>query len=384
MASTRSRTLPGGEKRYDVVWRCSGCEKHPALGKQHVKTFVRKKDADVFELEKTREEIAGEPIVPTQESVTFGAFAGLSLTDGKVIVGDEGWFGRYRTTVRPGSYKRRTDAKNWLVPLIDVPLERVTAALVDDTVTAVGQKHPRTAKVVLETIRMILRNARIRGHKIDEMVLLPPRDGGLRSARYAPADKTFLTYEEVGLLAEVSGHDDLVWFTTLTGLRGIEAFGLTDAHLIRENGKVVAVHITRDITKSDAGVRTIPLEQEQRERLLRAMLARKQGSRYIFPGERGGAMNRSWFDKQMRVWTEKVGVTATFHALRHTFASWMIAANVNPKTLQVLMGHESWSVTMDTYGHLFPTATSEAMVQLQRSMMFSGLKTSAEVSTVGR
>src|SRR4051794_33089006 len=100
MASTRVRTLPSGEKRYDVIWRCGGCEK-PATGKQHVKTFVRKKDADVFELDRTREEIAGEPIKPTAERTTFGEFAGLYLDGERVRVReDQGWFARYRPTVR--------------------------------------------------------------------------------------------------------------------------------------------------------------------------------------------------------------------------------------------------------------------------------------------
>jgi integrase len=358
MASTRTRTLPNGGRRYDVVWR------DKTLGKQKVKTFVRKKDADIFELEKTREEISGELVVPTQASVTFGAFAGLTVIDGKVVVGDDGWFGRYRTQVRAGSYKRRTDGKNWLAPLIDLPLERVTAALVDDTVTAVGREYPRTAKYTLETIRMILRNARLRGHTIDETVLLPPRDGGVRSARYAPAPKTFLTHEQVTALAETSGYGDLVWFAALTGLRGVELFGLTDEHLLREEGRIVSVRITRDITKSDAGVRTVPLCEKAHEHIVRAMLSRKQGSLYIFPGVRGGRMNRRWLDRKVRAWAKTAGCGATLHALRHTFASWMIEANVNPKTLQALMGHENWSVTMDTYGHLFPTATSDAMQAL--------------------
>jgi len=41
----------------------------------------------------------------------------------------------------------------------------------------------------------------------------------------------------------------------------------------------------------------------------------------------------------------------------------MIAARVQPKVLQSLMGHKSIQVTLDTYGHLFPGADEAAMEQ---------------------
>jgi len=43
-----------------------------------------------------------------------------------------------------------------------------------------------------------------------------------------------------------------------------------------------------------------------------------------------------------------------------TFASLMIAAGVNAKALCTYMGHSSITVTMNTYGHLFP-ALEEAL-----------------------
>lgn len=45
-----------------------------------------------------------------------------------------------------------------------------------------------------------------------------------------------------------------------------------------------------------------------------------------------------------------------FHDLRHTHVSLLIAANVNVKAIQVRMGHTSITTTMNTYGHLLPSA----------------------------
>ena len=49
-----------------------------------------------------------------------------------------------------------------------------------------------------------------------------------------------------------------------------------------------------------------------------------------------------------------------FHDLRHTYASLMVAAGVDPKTLQYQMGHSSIKITMDRYAHLFKTNHHDA------------------------
>jgi integrase len=41
------------------------------------------------------------------------------------------------------------------------------------------------------------------------------------------------------------------------------------------------------------------------------------------------------------------------HALRHACASLWIEQGMNPKRIQVLMGHATIKMTYDVYGHLF-------------------------------
>jgi integrase len=50
----------------------------------------------------------------------------------------------------------------------------------------------------------------------------------------------------------------------------------------------------------------------------------------------------------------------TLHEARHTCASVMIAAGVNPKALSTIMGHATIAMTFDTYGHLMPGGLDEA------------------------
>jgi integrase len=42
------------------------------------------------------------------------------------------------------------------------------------------------------------------------------------------------------------------------------------------------------------------------------------------------------------------------HAFRHFFCSWLIRQGFQPKRVQVLMGHASFQMTMDRYGHWMP------------------------------
>jgi integrase len=67
----------------------------------------------------------------------------------------------------------------------------------------------------------------------------------------------------------------------------------------------------------------------------------------------------------MKVWTPAVkeadlGKRPTIHSLRHSSASWLIAAGLPLPVIQRRLGHEQISTTIDRYGHLAPGALSEA------------------------
>lgn len=55
----------------------------------------------------------------------------------------------------------------------------------------------------------------------------------------------------------------------------------------------------------------------------------------------------------------KVQTQFTPHSLRHAFASLHIERGIQPKQLQVMMGHASIQMTMDTYGHLWKDVEAE-------------------------
>ena len=61
-----------------------------------------------------------------------------------------------------------------------------------------------------------------------------------------------------------------------------------------------------------------------------------------------------------RAWRAAKLERVTPHALRHTYASFMIAAGANAKALSSYLGHASIQITYDRYGHLVPGNEAEA------------------------
>lgn len=54
--------------------------------------------------------------------------------------------------------------------------------------------------------------------------------------------------------------------------------------------------------------------------------------------------------------------------LRHTHATMLLEANVNPKIVSERLGHASVSLTLDTYSHILPTIQDAAVEVLGTSL----------------
>ena len=51
-----------------------------------------------------------------------------------------------------------------------------------------------------------------------------------------------------------------------------------------------------------------------------------------------------------------------FHDLRHTAATLLLSARVNPKVVSEMLGHASVSITLDIYSHVIPDMQQDAAV----------------------
>ena len=76
-----------------------------------------------------------------------------------------------------------------------------------------------------------------------------------------------------------------------------------------------------------------------------------------------------------------MGAPCRIHDLRHSHASWLIAAGEHPKVIQTRFGHSTISVTMDRYGHLMDgldDQTADRLDALAQSSRGPGLAQKAE------
>jgi integrase len=113
--------------------------------------------------------------------------------------------------------------------------------------------------------------------------------------------------------------------------------------------------------KSRAGVRKVPIAAALRAHLLAHRLRSGRSEGLAF-GRTASAPFKDWTirSRAAGAWRDAGLAGIGLHEARHTFASLMIAAGVNPKALSSYLGHASIAITLDRYGHLMPGNEGQA------------------------
>jgi integrase len=140
-----------------------------------------------------------------------------------------------------------------------------------------------------------------------------------------------------------------------TGMRQGEQY-----NLLWENINMEMRLITIPRSKH-GGVRHIELNDAAIAALLQAH-AQGNGNKYVFLNCYGQKLSkpREWFEASVK----KAGIPRfTWHCLRHTFASRLVMADVDLRTVQELMGHKTIQMTC-RYAHLGPQHRLAAVQRL--------------------
>jgi integrase len=233
---------------------------------------------------------------------------------------------------------------------------------------------PSTIEAIYNLLAMILRSAvydRLLPASPCFRIRLPPRPPR-RLAAFATA--------EVQLLFEsVRPHHRAMLAVALgTGMRQGEILGLRVQHVnfLRRELSVEEqcltpstgpTYLTHQL-KTPASRRLLPLPQFTIDALSHHIAVHgSRGDGVIFRNPHGGLWRRgainSCFWKPTLV---RAGLPTSYgmHALRHTYASGLIAEGLHPRVIQARLGHTSIVETMDTYGHLFPDQNNETTAAL--------------------
>ncbi len=170
----------------------------------------------------------------------------------------------------------------------------------------------------------------------------------------------------------------LVEFMAGTGTRWGEATALKWNDIVT-HGKTPTARIDEAWKKAPGGpVLSVPKTKKSRRTIsLYPALVTKLGDRgpgdeLVFKGKRSNGRlhyarfrESTWLkavakamDRELcaSLGLEPVTTAPNVHDLRHTHASWMIAAGIPLPYIQARLGHESITTTVNTYGHLVPEA----------------------------
>lgn len=140
------------------------------------------------------------------------------------------------------------------------------------------------------------------------------------------------------------GLRDEALFTLLygAGLRISEALGLR----LKDLGQKDRLTVTGKGNKQRS-VPLLPIVQESLEKYIEACPYPGEANDPVFVGARGEGLNAGVAQRQMRRLRRDLGLpdTVTPHALRHSFATHLLASGADLRTLQELLGHSSLSTT---------------------------------------
>lgn len=194
-----------------------------------------------------------------------------------------------------------------------------------------------TAAKELRTLKAVL-NAAVNWGKLDKNPagtghgsVKPPKN-----KRSAPIH--FYSREELSRLYEFSESAPVWRLMANTGMRRAEARHLRWEHVSLETGELVIVSTDAERTKSGK-FRTIPLTDGAKAAL--ELLRQETGSSpHVLPRAAGPSLSRS-FRRDIK----RLGLKGSLHSLRHSYASHLVMAGVPLRTVQLLMGHESFTTT---------------------------------------
>jgi integrase len=348
-------STPSG--RWKAIWR-------DPEGRQRSKTFVRREDAVRFRRKMLLERDRGDYRDPSLGRTTL----------------DEFWprFLAASPHLRPATVDlyTRLSRLHILPELGRRPLGTLSRLDIEAWVAQLAERRgPATTDAAYRILRRVLGAAEAAG-------ILPRNPArGVKTPKAPRKEMRYLSAAEVWRIVDATPppYQTLVLLLALCGLRIGEALALTtkDVDLLRRTIRVtkaaseVSGRVLMGATKTGAS-RAIALPRVVADAISSHLEQWPSGPEgLVFTAPEGGIIRRTNFRR--RVWfpaLRAARITSPLpriHDLRHTAAALAIQTGAHPKAIQEMLGHSSITVTLDRYGHLFPSL-AEALAERMDSL----------------
>lgn len=320
-------------------------------GREHARHFELKRDAQRWLDEVTAAVVTGQYVDPRAGRETWSAWV-------KAWMGRQSW--------ADGTVEAATTAVE-SVPWTEQSIRSVKPSHVQGWVSGEIKRGiaASTMKTRLNYVQMAFRAA------VSDRVIPtnPASDVKAPRARRQDAAMKILTVDQSRTVLEVAGDfGPFVELCLFAGLRLGEAAGL---QLGDVNFLARSIRVERQVQGSTIkNARTVPPKYGSErtifvpDALIETISAHVSERRItdlaepLFTNPLGILWNRNSAGEQWRRirTAAKLGDDVTLHALRHTYASNLIASGCDVVTVQRALGHSQPSITLNVYSHLWPSA----------------------------
>lgn len=294
------------------------------------------------------------------------------------------WLESYETTVKPTTYQNTRKYLNILIKdyFSDIRIESISVSMMQQIVLKLSKRYTAYS-LYLSVVNRVFKFAISLG-----IVQTNPVDRIIRPKQQPPkSEKIALTKEELNqflTLAKEHARPVLyaAWHTlAYTGLRKGELLGLEWSDIDLDN-KVISVQHNLVMVngkyriqspKTRKSIRKITIDDITASVLKSWKLEQKKlffkngvkNSNIVFSGSSGEYLDKSHFRVSLKKFLKRYDLPAiTVHGLRHTHASLLFEAGVEPKTISDRLGHANIQTTLDMYTHLNDNQRSDVADRL--------------------
>lgn len=333
------------KKRPNGRWRARYTD---AQGKEHARHFELKRDAERWIDEVTAAVVTGQYADPRAGKVTWRAWV-------------EAWMSRQ--VWADGTHEAaRTSVMS--VPWLDSAIGTVRPSHVQAWISGESKRGlaASTIRTRVNYVQMAFRAA-----TLDRVIPTNPAEGAKSPrTRRSEAAMKLLTVDQVAAALDAAGDfRPFVALCAFAGLRLGEAAGLRvkDVNFLRRTIGVRqqvqgSTHKTAKIVAPKAGSERDVFAPDGLMSALSSVNRSSSPDALLFRTPLGQMWHRNNAGEEWRRIRKAAGLPedVTLHALRHTYASSLIAAGCDVVTVQRALGHSQPSITLNVYSHLWPSA----------------------------